>query len=151
MILSWHIKWLVGAVSPLVLYALTRRTYFKADVPFFSLIVPENFASLYKGLSAGWWKANAIYTASLYAAYLGLYVLISLVTQKISKAEASVHLILWTLIPPMWFAFERYCLFDDVGEDRIKMLKEGQEYASKLWSAVLAVLLAFKLGEIIKG
>jgi hypothetical protein len=51
----------------------------------------------------------------------------------------------------MWFAFERYCLFDDVGEDRIKMLKEGQEYASKLWSAVLAVLLAFKLGEIIKG
>lgn len=140
---SWHLKWMVGAFAIPLVYAATRGLYFQVSP--FTLSDPGTFQNVYKP----WWLANTIYVGNLAAGYAALYVLVSLVAGKISRAEASFHLVVWTLVPPLWFAFERYFLVDMVRDTQA--LKEGQDYASKLWSAVLAVLLAFKLGEIVKG
>lgn len=162
MITSWHSKWLVGAMIVPIGFYLSRSSYFDCSIAFPFLEAPASgCASIYDSM----YKAQGVYFGSLLATYLGLYVLVSLNAKKISKREAAIHLIAWTLAPPLWFSFERYFFFQGTAqeaklldcdpklkerEQRIKALKEGQDYASKLWGAILAVLLAFKLGEIVK-
>ena len=49
----------------------------------------------------------------------------------------------WTLLPPLWFAFENYRLFPRYGTpDKKDELKEGRDIASKCWAAVGALLVA---------
>lgn len=137
----WHRNWALGlAVVPGVYFA-TRGLYFSTG-------------SIYASTSP--WKGHLSYFLSLLAVYVAVYVLTSLVLERISKREASSHLVLWTVLPPIWFAFERYFFFECSCQtpESLKLaheaLREGQDYSSKLWSAVLAVLLAFKLGELVK-
>lgn len=68
----------------------------------------------------------------------------------------TVSIIFWTVVPPAWFLFE-YWIFDSeklierprdsatnqpVAKERfLKSLKDYTDYASKIWAAILAVLL----------
>ena len=68
----------------------------------------------------------------------------------------TVSIIFWTVVPPAWFFFE-YWIFDSeklierprdsttnqpvAKEKFLKSLKDYADYASKIWAAILAVLL----------
>ena len=68
----------------------------------------------------------------------------------------TVSIIFWTVVPPAWFFFE-YWIFDSeklierprdsatnqpVAKERfLKSLKDYADYATKIWAAILAVLL----------
>jgi len=49
-----------------------------------------------------------------------------------------IHLLFWTLGPPIWFFFE-YHLESDA--EKRKKLKDSQDVTSKVWAAVLVVLV----------
>ena len=66
-----------------------------------------------------------------------------------------IAIIFWTVVPPAWFFFE-YWIFDSeklikrplegtnqpvAKEKFLKSLKEYADYASKIWAAILAVLV----------
>lgn len=139
--MKWYASWVIGALIfvPTV-YFLTRTLYFQGT--------HESFVSVYKT----WWKAQFNYIVSLTAWCYACYVVVSLLARKIDRVEAAIHLAIWTIGPPLWFSFERYFFFDQLCDPaRIEALKEGQDYASKFWAAVLAVMLTFTLGDIIKG
>jgi hypothetical protein len=55
------------------------------------------------------------------------------------------HLVFWTVGPPLWFATEYFAL-DTSYADPNKRLLVGQDVASKLWAAVLVLLLYFYPG-----
>lgn len=140
MSVKWYVSWMLGTliVVPAV-YFLTRKAYFQGSA--------DSFVSIYKT----WWKAQVNYIGSLTALSYACYVVVSLLARKIGRVEAAIHLAIWTIAPPLWFSFERYFFFDQLSEPaKIEALKEGQDYASKFWASVLAVMLAFMLGDIIK-
>ena len=76
-----------------------------------------------------------------------------------------VAIIFWTVVPPAWFFFE-YWIFDSKNliarpldsttnqpvakEKFLKSLKEYTDYASKIWAAILAVLV-FLFGANLTG
>lgn len=141
MSLKWYVSWILGTLVLVpTVYFLTRRAYFQ--------VTPESFVSVYKT----WGKAQFNYIASLTALSYACYVVVALLARRMGRVEAAIHLAIWTIAPPLWFSFERYFFFDQLNVPaKVEALKEGQEYASKFWAAVLAVMLAFMLGDIIKG
>jgi hypothetical protein len=59
-------------------------------------------------------------------------------------------IILWTLVPPLWFFGEYWLLEHGILFDRppnedketfLKSIKDYADYASKIWAAVLAILI----------
>jgi hypothetical protein len=58
-------------------------------------------------------------------------------------------ILLWILIPPLWFFFEYWaldqgCIAQPTGEDKetfLKSTKDYADYASKIWAAVVAILI----------
>jgi hypothetical protein len=52
--------------------------------------------------------------------------------------EATLHVLVWTFGPPLWFAFETYVLTEADGRAD---LEKGQKMMSSLWAAVLAAIL----------
>lgn len=60
-------------------------------------------------------------------------------------ASARWHLVFWTLGPPLWFAVEYFALGQSSAGPNQRLLA-GQDVASKLWAAVLVVLLYFYPG-----
>ena len=55
---------------------------------------------------------------------------------------AMAHILFWALAPPLYFFIEYYW----TSPDRRKAVKEGQELASRVWAAVLVVIL-FAIGK----
>lgn len=51
---------------------------------------------------------------------------------------AVIHVIFWTLAPPLWFLLEWWATTGNPQD-----LKDNQEKAGKLWAAVLVVVLYF--------
>jgi hypothetical protein len=60
-----------------------------------------------------------------------------------TKFEGKMHIILWTLGPPIWFFAEYYYLKDISGYDasRLADVKIWQDLATKFWAGILAVML----------
>lgn len=138
----WYLSWLIGsAVFVPIFYYLTRRHYFQGDA--------NKFTSVYKT----WSKAQVSYISSLIAICYACYILASLlIPGAVSTTEAAIHLAIWTIGPPLWLSYERYFFFDQRDDEaKVKAMKEGQDYASKFWAAILAVMLAFQLGQIVKS
>lgn len=62
-----------------------------------------------------------------------------------SNPERKVFLqavwVVWALAPPLWFWYEYFFLFKNRGPaDAFEAFKYGQDVASKVWLAVVAVL-----------
>lgn len=148
MTIKWYLSWIIGGLIILpIIYFSTRNAYFEIDPAEF-VEAPTSFKSIYKT----WWKARASFIASIVAIYYACYVIASLLWGDMGRIEAAIHLAIWTIAPPLWFSYERYFFFDQVDDlTKVLALKEGQDYASKFWAAILAVILAFQLGEIIKS
>ncbi|MBD9355190.1 hypothetical protein [Methylomonas albis] len=144
----WYLLWVIGGFIILpIIYFSTRNAYFKVDPAEF-VEAPTKFESIYET----WWKARTSFIGSITAIYYACYVIASLLVGDMGRIEAAIHLAVWTIAPPLWFSYERYFFFDQVDDStKVVALKEGQDYASKFWAAILAVILAFQLGEIIKS
>jgi hypothetical protein len=134
---GWRIRWIIGSVILVPgVFFISKKFYFQGG----SIYDPDR------------WKAEVIYFFVLLAAYYGIYVIVSLLRNNISRVEASLHLALWTILPPLWFAFERYFVFTKRDNAALlARLREGQDYSSKFWAAILAVMVAFRLGDVIRG
>jgi hypothetical protein len=63
-------------------------------------------------------------------------------------AQAGV-LLIWIVIPPLWFWFEYYFLYKKLGPSRPSMdeYKYGVEVSSKIWLALVSALLIMYFGE----
>lgn len=57
------------------------------------------------------------------------------------------YLVFWVLVPPVWFFFEYFAVASDAiagydsSEQNLKRVKDYADFASKIWAAVVAVLL----------
>ena len=81
----------------------------------------------------------------------GVYIVARLVSRDAFNVEAAVHLALWTLVPPLWFAFEWFYWFDNhESEQAVKTLRTAQDVAGKFWAAVLTLIISYRLGDIVK-
>ena len=107
---------------------------------------PSRFRSVYRRRS----RAMVSYFLGISAFYYAAYVLASLVLCKIQPREATIHLAIWTLAPALWFFFEWFVWFDNHDNDLAKAnLQVAQDLSSKLWAAVLAVMIAYRLADIV--
>ena len=154
---KWVIWSIIGAAY---FYYLSRTYYFKLDAFLWNPFeTKENFESIHS--PNHWVKAQIIYIVSILATCYAAFIIATLTSSnteiKFTPNQAAFHLAVWTLGPPLWFSFERYFLYTPNGickEDlkaSLDLLKEAQDYASKFWAAILAVMISFQLGEIIKG
>lgn len=57
--------------------------------------------------------------------------------------EGKVHILLWTLVPPLWSFAEYFILKHVLNYDSIQMAdaKTWQDLATKFWAGVLAAML----------
>src|SRR5215831_5214553 len=66
---------------------------------------------------------------------------------KIKVAQVIV-LCFWVLAPPMWFALEKNVRTSELQDDRIfDRFKYTQDLASKIWLALVTVLLVLYFGK----
>lgn len=96
-------------------------------------------------------RATLSYALGLLAFYYATYVLVSLGADQIKGSVSMFHLVFWSLGPPFWFFFEWFIWFDNHQSDgAAQKLRIAQDLFGKFWAAVLAVMLTFKLGDIVK-
>ena len=64
------------------------------------------------------------------------------------KVKQALIVCFWILTPPLWFGFETWARSSDVEDDRqFDRLKYNQELASKIWLALVSVLLLLYFGK----
>lgn len=140
--MKWRILWLsVGVLFFAGWWA------FRHDVR--ELLIPAEgaFRPFYRSTARG----NVGYALGTIGVVYAIYIIVSLVRRRMSDLESKVHLAIWTVVPPLWFFFEYFIWFDNHNAaDAVQRLKEAQDVASKLWGAVLAVMISYRLGDIVK-
>jgi hypothetical protein len=95
-------------------------------------------------------RAILPFTLGLLGAYYALFVMVSLGRGRLTPTESLVHLTIWTLAPPFWFFVEWFYWFDNHANDKaVHNLGVAQDLSGRLWAAVLAVMLAYRLGDIV--
>jgi hypothetical protein len=68
-----------------------------------------------------------------------------------TDSESKLHLTLWTIAPPLWFFVEFFLFFDNHNSSAaVEQLRASQEVAGRFWAAVLAVMLSYRLADIVK-
>lgn len=71
-------------------------------------------------------------------------------TEKTAKATAQVFLVLWTVVPPVWFWIEYRLLWGHAEPNNRRNLEEfkhGQEVSRNIWLAFVAILAALYFGK----
>ena len=62
------------------------------------------------------------------------------------KVRQAFFLGLWIILPPIWFWFEYYFLYKG-GAAGLEELKHGQDQSSKIWLALVTLLLGMYFGK----
>lgn len=93
---------------------------------------------IYSGIPA---YLNAAVTV---AAAIGLIFTLRILFRRATKRRTKLWLlILWTLLPPLWFSAEYYYLYKPFAPaGAFELFKYGQEVASKIWAAIVALIAA---------
>ncbi|HEX8835693.1 MAG TPA: hypothetical protein VF748_02060 [Candidatus Acidoferrum sp.] len=102
------------------------------------------------------WVRGILATVLTIVGIVAIWLLASPSQGSLGNTFNTVSIIFWTVVPPAWFFFE-YWIFDSeklierprdsatnqpVAKERfLKSLKDYADYASKIWAAILAVLL----------
>lgn len=65
------------------------------------------------------------------------------------KVAQAIVLCCWILLPPMWFALERWMRSKDLASNdkTFDRFKYNQDLASKIWLALVSVLLILYFGK----
>lgn len=143
---SWHLRWLVGAVLFIpAVAALSWRIWIRVGPR-----VGPNRAM--RTVYANAPRAKVPFLLGIAGFYYAAYAITSALSPSwINATEASVHLVIWTLLPPLWFFFEWFVFFDNHGQRRaVEALKTAQDLAGKFWGAVLTLLGLLKLADIVR-
>jgi hypothetical protein len=104
-------------------------------------------ASRYKGNSKG---RNAIVSRLAYlSSALSIATLFFLLTHHdkddATKETASYFLILWTVLPPVWFWVENHMIWQTANPDErgdFETFKHSQELSRNIWLAFVGILIA---------
>jgi hypothetical protein len=88
----------------------------------------------------GWFGVAAFIYAIVAIVRCALYdVDLDALSPKKKRYEALAHLLIWTFVPPLWFAFEATVLHPlPPGTTDLSL---GQKLAAGIWAAVFAVIL----------
>lgn len=62
------------------------------------------------------------------------------------KLAQAIFLGIWIIVPPIWFWFEYYFLYED-GKPGLDEFKHGQGQSSKIWLALITLLAATYFGK----
>ena len=64
------------------------------------------------------------------------------------KVWQAIVLSCWVLVPPLWFSFERWVRAEELKDDHeFDRFKYTQDLASKVWLALVSVLLLLYFGK----
>lgn len=63
------------------------------------------------------------------------------------KVQQAIMLAFWIVVPPVWFWFEYFYLYKGSSNDDLEKFKHGQDQSSKIWLALVTVLLAAYFGK----
>jgi hypothetical protein len=87
------------------------------------------------------------------AAALVCTILLALRAWRLGEVEVIYSLaVLWTVLPPIWFWFEFFFLYQTSGEkDGFEAFKYGQQVSIAIWAAVTLSLVAIATSEHFKG
>lgn len=143
--LTWQRGWAFGGAIFVILVssALWRVWFGHGPSP----VEDAKFRSVY----ANHRKAGLSYFLGIVGLSYSTYLLTSLSLGKLQEGEAKFHILVWTIGPPLWFFFEWFFWFDNHKcSTAVAQLRVAQDLASKLWAAVLAVMVAYRLGDIVK-
>jgi hypothetical protein len=98
--------------------------------------------------------ANVIYFLGFGFFAYGLYVVCTLVYRNIPVWQRKVHLVVWTIGPPLFFLLERFWLFPQYRNREpgvIEAFAHGQETARYFWAAFLALFISLQIEEALKS
>lgn len=87
------------------------------------------------------------------ALYYAVYVAATLLLQKPSNNERKIHLTIWTLVPPTFFALEWFVLFPKFGwhiKEAVELFEKGQSTARDFWAGFVALFGALHIAETLK-
>jgi hypothetical protein len=117
--------------------------------------------STYYGVRKSRWIIGCVSTLalfySLFVAYRGWGIFIpDKGPWPCIKIEQLVLLVIWSLVPPVWFWFEFYFQYLRHWEQNtlpprdFDVFKHGQDVSAKIWIAVSSVLLVLYFGKDIR-
>ena len=82
------------------------------------------------------------------AVLLLAYTIYQVLSRKAKPRRLWLALVLWTLLPPAWFAFEYSRLYGRWGTPgTFDQFKYGQDVAAKFWAGAVALVIARLLHE----
>lgn len=138
---KWRRNWLLIAIPALIVVSLVGH---------FLWFEHSSFKSVYRSHT----RAEFSFVLGMCQICYAFYAVLTMLSQKPSRREGIFHLTYWTLVPPLWFFFEWFFLFDNIENigypNATEILKHGQEVVSRVWAAVLALLLSLNLSEVLK-
>lgn len=140
----WQISWAIAAVPVVgaLIGALWRTVYSGGP----TALRQGKRRSAYKSDA----RAITALVLGVLTAYYAAYVVISMLSGRITQGEALVHLAWWTLVPPSWFLFEWFVWFDNHDDPTaVALMRAGQDLASKFWASVLALMISLKIVEAV--
>ena len=153
-LLTWNEVWVIAFLFFLLILGLSFLQGKLLETWFSHGPNPSGgkIATVYKSSSNQYpWRPIIGLLLGLIGAFYAAYVIFSMAYNELSKQQTQVHIAIWTLAPPLWFFCEWFVLFDNhQDENAVKQFKEGQAAASKLWAAVLIVMLAYQLSAFPK-
>lgn len=123
------------------LQLLTAIPVLAADVAALDLKKPD----LYPAFTGRWWVAGAVMLAGMILLWNTWQAAKQEPANDPEKADLKRRLAgllaIWTLAPPLWFAFEYMFLYKPQGlAGSWETFKHGQEMWAKLWAGVVALL-----------
>ena len=128
---AWRRRWLYGTIPVLAAAVVAAWFWLKfslADDPASFSVYPTrpNFSRL-------------VLVTGCLAAYFAVYGLISIVNGHTTRREALGYLIIWSVLPPLFFFLEWFVFFPAFGDPhKVEAFKNGQDAARNLWAGIVA-------------
>jgi hypothetical protein len=146
--MSYHSKWLIGLVPYVLVVVLGTWKPWWSTGPALPGRDPSARRTIYQNV----WRPVLPYSLAILSFYYAAYVIVSLALGRLAGTPTMLHLAFWTLAPPVWFFFEWFVWFDNhESAAAVASLRVAQDLSSRFWAAVLAVMLAYRLGDIVKA
>ena len=137
---SWRKKWMMGTLGYSFVAVLVSLRWFSYGPG----MTRSGIITIYESK----WVAVFVFIAGAAMLYYAAYAVATAVSGMATSREARLHLVFWALVPPFWFFIEWFFLVRNYEAQNVSLVRAGQDVVGRLWAAVLAILLAVKLGDL---
>lgn len=96
---------------------------------------------IYKADGLPIWVLHSVQAVAAVALFFTCIVAYEFYTHKTNKFWFNIYWIFWVFAPPLWFSFEYFILYKNLGQDgTFEAFKYGQDLAFKVWVGIATVL-----------